>query len=46
MMKYIVNEFLKPVKFIATLVYAPIAILTGKNDFGQVYYEEVEIELL
>lgn len=45
-MKFIAKELLKPVKFIAALVYAPIAVLSGKNDFGQVYYEEVEIEIL
>lgn len=45
-MKTIAKELLKPVKFIAALVYAPIAIFTNKDNFGQVYYEDVEIEVL
>lgn len=45
-MKTIVNELLKPVKFIAHLVYTPIAIATGKDDFYEAYYEEAEIEIL
>lgn len=39
-MKTIANELLKPVKFIAKLVYLPVAVITGKNEFGTVTYEE------
>lgn len=44
-MKTITNELLKPVKFIANLVITPIAILTGKQEFGTITYEEAEIEI-
>lgn len=44
-MKTITNELLKPVRFIANLVYAPIAVFMGKSDFGTVTYEDAEIEV-